>query len=108
MAGSLQRMAPSPAELYAPVHKYWISVSSSRLQNPRANPAGALAYRMELNGHLRDDTLFVYDLELPASVPQRVRELELLSAIEQAISDAAELRSASRQSAPGSPTQKPP
>lgn len=32
----------------------------------RANPAGAIAYRMELNGHLRDDTLFVYDLELPA------------------------------------------
>ena len=31
----------------------------------RAEPAGALAYRMELNGHLRDDTLFVYDLELP-------------------------------------------
>ena len=31
----------------------------------RARPAGAIAYRMELNGHLRDDTLFVYDLELP-------------------------------------------
>jgi 8-oxo-dGTP pyrophosphatase MutT (NUDIX family) len=31
----------------------------------RAEPAGALAYRMELGGHLRDDTLFVYDLELP-------------------------------------------
>jgi hypothetical protein len=31
----------------------------------RAKPAGAIAYRMELNGHLRDDTLFVYDLELP-------------------------------------------
>jgi 8-oxo-dGTP pyrophosphatase MutT (NUDIX family) len=33
----------------------------------RARPAGALAYRMELGGHLRDDTLFVYDLELPAT-----------------------------------------
>jgi hypothetical protein len=31
----------------------------------RARPAGAIQYRMELNGHLRDDTLFVYDLELP-------------------------------------------
>jgi hypothetical protein len=37
----------------------------------RARPAGAIAYRMELNGHLRDDTLFVYDLELPRDfVPQ--------------------------------------
>jgi hypothetical protein len=31
----------------------------------RARPAGAIAYRMDLDGHLRDDTLFVYDLELP-------------------------------------------
>jgi hypothetical protein len=31
----------------------------------RARPAGALRYRMELDGFLRDDTLFVYDLELP-------------------------------------------
>lgn len=32
----------------------------------RARPCGALRYRMELDGCLRDDTLFVYDLELPA------------------------------------------
>lgn len=37
----------------------------------RARPAGALSYRMELDGCLRDDTIFVYDLELPANfVPQ--------------------------------------
>lgn len=37
----------------------------------RARPAGALSYRMELDGCLRDDTIFVYDLELPADfVPQ--------------------------------------
>ncbi|MBL8710612.1 MAG: DUF4743 domain-containing protein [Rhodospirillaceae bacterium] len=37
----------------------------------RARPAGALSYRMELDGCLRDDTIFVYDLELPAEfVPQ--------------------------------------
>jgi len=32
----------------------------------RARPCGALSYRMELDGCLRDDTLFAYDLELPA------------------------------------------
>jgi hypothetical protein len=37
----------------------------------RARPSGALSYRMELDGCLRDDTIFVYDLELPADfVPQ--------------------------------------
>jgi Domain of unknown function (DUF4743)/NUDIX domain len=37
----------------------------------RARPAGAIQYRMEMNGHFRDDTLFVYDLELPRDfVPQ--------------------------------------
>jgi 8-oxo-dGTP pyrophosphatase MutT (NUDIX family) len=37
----------------------------------RARPAGAIRYRMELDGFLRDDTLFIYDLELPAGfVPQ--------------------------------------
>lgn len=37
----------------------------------RARSAGALSYRMELDGCLRDDTIFVYDLELPADfVPQ--------------------------------------
>jgi 8-oxo-dGTP pyrophosphatase MutT (NUDIX family) len=32
----------------------------------RARACGALSYRMELDGCLRDDTLFAYDLELPA------------------------------------------
>ncbi len=32
----------------------------------RARPCGALSYRMELDGCLRDDTIFAYDLELPA------------------------------------------
>jgi len=37
----------------------------------RARPSGALSYRMELDGCLRDDTIFTYDLELPADfVPQ--------------------------------------
>lgn len=37
----------------------------------RARPCGALSYRMELDGCLRDDTIFVYDLELPADfLPQ--------------------------------------
>ena len=32
----------------------------------RAKPAGAIRYRMEHQGWLRNDTMFVYDLELPA------------------------------------------
>lgn len=32
----------------------------------RARASGALSYRMELDGCLRDDTIFTYDLELPA------------------------------------------
>ena len=37
----------------------------------RARASGALSYRMELDGCLRDDTIFTYDLELPADfVPQ--------------------------------------
>ena len=37
----------------------------------RARACGALSYRMELDGCLRDDTIFTYDLELPADfVPQ--------------------------------------
>jgi 8-oxo-dGTP pyrophosphatase MutT (NUDIX family) len=31
-----------------------------------ARPAGAIRYRMEHQGWLRNDTMFVYDLELPA------------------------------------------
>jgi hypothetical protein len=45
----------------------------------RANPAGALAYRMELNGHLRDDTVFVYDLELPADFTPHNHDGEIAS-----------------------------
>ena len=45
----------------------------------RAKPAGALAYRMELNRHLRDDTLFVYDLELPASFTPHNHDGEIAS-----------------------------
>lgn len=43
----------------------------------RARPAGALSYRMELNGHLRDDTIFVYDLELPADFQPRNHDGEI-------------------------------
>lgn len=32
----------------------------------RARPVGAIRYRMEHQGWLRNDTLFIYDLELPA------------------------------------------
>ncbi len=34
---------------------------------------------MELNGHLRDDTLFVYDLELPASFTPHNHDGEIAS-----------------------------
>jgi 8-oxo-dGTP pyrophosphatase MutT (NUDIX family) len=43
----------------------------------RARAAGALGYRMELNGHLRDDTIFVYDLELPADFQPRNHDGEI-------------------------------
>jgi hypothetical protein len=43
----------------------------------RARPAGAISYRMELNGHLRDDTLFVYDLELPRDFTPRNHDGEI-------------------------------
>ncbi len=45
----------------------------------RARPAGAIAYRMELGGHLRDDTLFVYDLELPRDFVPRNHDGEIAS-----------------------------
>ena len=45
----------------------------------RARPAGAIAYRMELGGHLRDDTLFVYDLELPRDFTPRNHDGEIAS-----------------------------
>ncbi len=43
----------------------------------RAKPAGALSYRMTLDGSLRDDTLFVYDLELPFDFRPRNQDGEL-------------------------------
>lgn len=50
----------------------------------RARPCGALSYRMELDSCLRDDTIFVYDLELPADfVPQNhdgeIADFQLMS-----------------------------
>jgi len=43
----------------------------------RARPAGAIQYRMEMNGHFRDDTLFVYDLELPRDFTPRNHDGEI-------------------------------
>jgi 8-oxo-dGTP pyrophosphatase MutT (NUDIX family) len=43
----------------------------------RARPCAALSYRMELDGCLRDDTLFVYDLELPADFVPRNHDGEI-------------------------------
>lgn len=43
----------------------------------RAQPVGALSYVTELEGGLRDDTLFLYDLELPAEVVPRNTDGEL-------------------------------
>lgn len=43
----------------------------------RARPCGALRYRMELDQCLRDDTLFVYDLELPADFVPRNHDGEI-------------------------------
>lgn len=45
----------------------------------RARPAGALSYRMELDGCLRDDTIFVYDLELPADFAPQNHDGEIAS-----------------------------
>ena len=43
----------------------------------RARPCGALSYRMELDGCLRDDTIFVYDLELPSDFVPRNNDGEI-------------------------------
>ena len=56
----------------------------------RANPAGALRYRMELNDHLRDDTLFVYDLELPRDFEPKNHDGEIAEFV-QLITRAVEL-----------------
>ncbi|WP_119304493.1 DUF4743 domain-containing protein [Dongia deserti] len=44
-----------------------------------ARPAGALRYRMEHQGWLRNDTLFVYDLELPADFTPVNKDGEIAS-----------------------------
>jgi 8-oxo-dGTP pyrophosphatase MutT (NUDIX family) len=53
----------------------------------RAVPVGAVTYRMETRGGLRDDVLFVYDLETPPEVTPRntdgeITEFALMSATE--------------------------
>ncbi len=43
----------------------------------RARPVGAIRYRMEHQGWLRNDTMFVYDLELPAEFKPINRDGEI-------------------------------
>lgn len=43
----------------------------------RARPCGALSYRMELDGCLRDDTIFAYDLEMPADFVPKNQDGEI-------------------------------
>ncbi|HEX6121335.1 MAG TPA: DUF4743 domain-containing protein [Dongiaceae bacterium] len=43
----------------------------------RATPVGAIRYRMEHEGWLRNDTMFVYDLELPADFTPVNRDGEI-------------------------------
>ncbi len=45
----------------------------------QARPVGAIRYRMEHQGWLRNDTLFVYDLELPADFTPRNNDGEIAS-----------------------------
>ena len=45
----------------------------------RAQPAGAIRYRMEHQGWLRNDTMFVYDLELPADFTPANNDGEIAS-----------------------------
>ncbi len=45
----------------------------------RAQPVGAIRYRMEHQGWLRNDTMFVYDLELPAGFRPVNRDGEIAS-----------------------------
>ncbi|MGO8918728.1 MAG: DUF4743 domain-containing protein [Stellaceae bacterium] len=44
----------------------------------RAVPVGALSYRMEVEQGLRDDVLFLYDLEVPAGFTPRNRDGEIV------------------------------
>lgn len=43
----------------------------------QARPVGAIRYRMEHDGWLRNDTMFVYDLELPADFAPRNNDGEI-------------------------------
>jgi 8-oxo-dGTP pyrophosphatase MutT (NUDIX family) len=43
----------------------------------RARPAGAVSYRMETEQGIRDDVLFVYDLEVPAGFVPENRDGEM-------------------------------
>jgi 8-oxo-dGTP pyrophosphatase MutT (NUDIX family) len=45
----------------------------------RAIPVGAISYRMETELGIRDDVLFVYDLELPADFVPRNRDGEIVN-----------------------------
>ncbi|MEZ5830108.1 MAG: DUF4743 domain-containing protein [Dongiaceae bacterium] len=45
----------------------------------RAKPAGAIHYRMEHQGWLRNDTMFIYDLELPADFRPANKDGEIAS-----------------------------
>src|SRR5262249_52241039 len=51
------------------------SIPSDRMR--RALPVGALTYRMEVRQGMRDDTLFLYDLELPADFTPRNTDGEI-------------------------------
>ena len=44
----------------------------------RAVPVGAVSYRMETDLGIRDDVLFVYDLELPAGFVPQNRDGEIV------------------------------
>jgi hypothetical protein len=44
----------------------------------RAIPVGAVSYRMETEGGIRDDVLFVYDLEMPAGFVPQNRDGEIV------------------------------
>jgi len=65
----------------------------------RARSCGALSYRMELDGNLRDDTIFVYDLELPADFVPRNHDGEIadfrllpLSEVERLLSETTDFK----------------
>jgi 8-oxo-dGTP pyrophosphatase MutT (NUDIX family) len=45
----------------------------------RALPVGAVAYRMEVENGLRDDVLFVYDLDVPAAFTPRNTDGEIVA-----------------------------